>query len=149
MVRLATCDDLDFLDLNDPLLKREAIADKIDRGEVYVAQDGDRLVGLARYDHFCDLDPFLTLIMVLEGYRRKGVGTRLMEYWERQMIEKGHRFLLTSTEAAEDAQFFYRKLGYVDTGSIIFPGQDAIELVLIKQLRKPGEGFGPRQKEIL
>jgi GNAT superfamily N-acetyltransferase len=147
MVRLATLDDLDFLNRLDPLLRRAAIAEKIERGEVYVALDGEAPVGLARYDYFCDLDPFLTLIMVLEAYRGKGFGTRLMEYWEEQMKDKGHRFLLTSTEAAEDAQFFYRKLGYRDTGSIIFPGQDATELVLIKELRKPGEGFGPRQKE--
>ena len=146
MVRLAKLEDLGFLDQNDPLLKRDVIADKVERGEVYVAEDGDELVGLARYDFLCDLDPFLTLIYVLEAHRRKGFGTRLMEYWEQQMAEKGHRFLLTSTEAAEDAQFFYRKLGFEDTGSIIFPGQAAIELVLIKQLRKPGEGFGPRQK---
>jgi len=147
MVRLATHDDLDFLDCHDPLLKRDVIADKVDRGEVYVVEDGGKLIGLARYDFFCDLDPFLTLIYVLEAYRGKGFGTLLMEYWEQQMIGEGHRFLLTSTEAAEDAQFFYRKLGYTDTGSIIFPGQAAIELVLIKQLRKPGEGLGPRQKE--
>ena len=70
-----------------------------------------------------------------------------MRYWEQQMKEKGHRFLLTSTQADEDAQFFYRKLGYTDTGSILFPGQAATELLLLKPLRNVGEENGPRQKK--
>jgi GNAT superfamily N-acetyltransferase len=147
MIRLATQDDLEFLDKCDPLLMRDVLADKINRGEVYVAGNGDPLIGLARYDFFCDLDPFLTLIYILEPYRRKGFGTQLMEYWEQQMKKKGHRVLMTSTQADEDAQFFYRRLGYADSGSILFPGQKPTELVLVKQLRKVGQGVGPRQKK--
>lgn len=62
------------------------------------------------------------------------------------MKTKGHRCLLTSTQADEDAQFFYRKLGYKDTGAILFPGQAATELVLVKKLRKGELGTGPREK---
>jgi len=147
MIRLATQDDLEFLDKYDPLLMHDVLVDKINRGEVYVAGNDDQLTGFARYDFLCDLDPFLTLIYVLEPYRRKGFGTQLMEYWEQQMKEKGHRFLITSTQSDEDAQFFYRKQGYTDSGSILFPGQVPTELVLLKQLRKVGKGIGPRQKK--
>ena len=147
MARLATQDDLDFLDKHDPLLTRTVLVDKIERGEVYVAEKAGRLVGLARFNFFCDLDPFLSLILVLEPYRRQGIGSQLMQFWVQEMTQKGHRLLLTSTEADEDAQFFYRKLGFADTGSILFPGyQVATELVLLKRL-KAGKGVGPREKQ--
>ena len=134
MIRLATPDDLDFLDQYDRLLTRTALAGKIEREEVCVVERAGQLIGWARYNLFCDLDPFLTLIYVLEPYRRQGFGRQLMRYWEQQMKEKGHRFLLTCTQADEDAQFFYRKLGYTDTGALLLPGQAATELVLLKQL---------------
>ena len=36
----------------------------------------------------------------------------LMEYWEKDMKSQGYGMLLTSTQVDEDAQHFYRKLGY-------------------------------------
>ncbi len=145
-IRVATADDLDFLDRNDPLLTREVLEEKVAREEVYVAEEGGRRIGLARFDYLCDLDPFLTLLLVLEKHRKKGVGTRLMDFWEEQMKREGHRILLTSTEAAEDAQFFYRKIGFRDAGAILFPGQEAAELVLVKRLVEDDSWTGPRQK---
>ena len=147
MIRLAAHADLEFLDKYDTIMTRDVLTDKINRGEVYVAGNGDQLTGFVCYNFFCDLVPFLTLIYVLEPFRRKGLGTQLMAYWERQMKEKGHRFLMTSTQADEYAQFFYRKLGYADSGSILLPGQAPTELVLLKQIRKDGQGVGPRQKK--
>ena len=145
-IRTATQDDLDFLDQTDDLLIRAVLADKIDRSEIYVAVEDGRPVGLARYDFLCDLDPFLTLIYIREPHRRKGIGTQLMAHWEEEMRRAGHRVLLTSTQADEEAQFFYRKLGYSDSGAIFFPGQVAAELVLVKVLRPDIEATGPRQK---
>ena len=135
-IRLATPKDLDFLAEHERLLKRPALAIKIEREEIYVAEHDGQLVGWARYNLFCDLDPFLTLIYILEPYRRQGFGTRLIQHWELEMKKKGHRFVLTSTQADEDAQFFYRKLGYADSGSMLFPGQAATELVMLKRLAK-------------
>jgi GNAT superfamily N-acetyltransferase len=146
VIRPATEKDLDFLTAHDPLLAHEVLAHKIQYGEVYLAEQGGQRVGLARYAYFCDLEPFLTLILVLEPYRRQGIGTQLMKYWEQEMTAAGHRFLLTSTQADEDAQFFYRRLGYTDTGAIVFPGQAATELVLIKCLTNDESQHGPRQK---
>lgn len=40
MIRLATQDDLDFIDQHGPLLTRTVLADKIEREEVYVADSG-------------------------------------------------------------------------------------------------------------
>jgi len=137
MIRLATQDDLDFLDQHDRVLTRTTLAYKIERNEVYVVEREGKLIGWARYNLFCDLFPFLTLIYIVEGHRRQGFGSQLMRYWEQEMKAKGHRVLLTSTQANEDAQHFYRRIGYADTGAILFPGQAATELVLCKNLAPP------------
>jgi hypothetical protein len=41
--------------------------------------------------------------------------------------------VLTSTQSDEDAQHFYRRLGYRDCGVLILPGE-AGELMLLKEL---------------
>ncbi|MBD3334260.1 MAG: GNAT family N-acetyltransferase [Candidatus Eisenbacteria bacterium] len=146
IIRAAEQDDLDFLDRHDPLLRREILAEKVSRGEVYVAQEAGQCVALARFNYLCDLDPFLTLILVLEAHRRQGIGTRLMRHWEGEMRRRGHRVLLTSTEVDESAQQFYRKRGFADSGALLFPGQAAAELFLVKPLRPAAGGVGPRQK---
>ncbi len=56
-----------------------------------------------------------------------------MRRWEADMRELGHRLVLTSTQADESAQHFYRKLGYVDCGGLLLEGQ-ATELFLSKKL---------------
>ena len=43
----------------------------------------------------------------------------LMEYWEKDMKAQGYGMLLTSTQVNENAQHFYRKLGYKDCGGFV------------------------------
>lgn len=50
------------------------------------------------------------------------------------MKDRGFALVMTSTQADEDAQFFYRKVAYSDSGSMLFPGQAATEIVLSKNL---------------
>ena len=39
-----------------------------------------------------------------------------MEFWENEMKRKGYDLLLTSTQVNEEAQHFYRKLGFRAVG---------------------------------
>jgi ribosomal protein S18 acetylase RimI-like enzyme len=132
MIRSASEQDLDFLGQHDGHLNRARLLEKVRRGEVYVVEHDSKLIGLARYNLFCDLVPFLTNIHILAPYHRRGFGSQLIQYWEQQMKAQGHTLVLTSTQADEEAQFFYRKLGYRDTGALLLPGQEATELVLCK-----------------
>ena len=53
------------------------------------------------------------------------------------MRQKGHRLLLTSTRSDEEAQHFYRRLGYQDAGGLLLtaPGyQQPLELFLAKTI---------------
>ena len=95
-------------------------------------------IGILRYNLFWDNIPFCTLLYISDKYQRQGYGKKLMEYWENEMEAKGYSFVLTSTQANEEAQHFYRKLGYRDCGSLIMK-EEPTELFLIKELKRTGK----------
>ena len=83
-----------------------------------ISDDGDR-AGIMRYNLFWDNTPFLTLIYLEEKYRERGIGKAALLYWENEMRRLGYKFVMTSTQADENAQHFYRKLGYIDAGCLV------------------------------
>ena len=58
-----------------------------------------------------------------------------MEHWQEDMKKQGYGLLLISTQVDEQAQHFYRKIGYQDCGSLILyvPGfQQPMEMFMSK-----------------
>jgi ribosomal protein S18 acetylase RimI-like enzyme len=103
----------------------------------YVISDVDKPIGIMRFNLFLDNTPFLTHIYFDEYYRGKGFGKQAMSYWENEMREFGYRMVMTSTQVDEQAQHFYRKLGYKDRGGIFFdntPFEQPQEMFMIKVL---------------
>ena len=103
----------------------------------YIIRDGQKPVGIMRYNLFWDNIPFLTLIYFEEPHRRKGFGTEAMACWESEMRSLGHPMVMTSTQADEGAQHFYRKLGYGDTGCLVMnipPFEQPLEILLAKAI---------------
>lgn len=68
------------------------------------------------------------------GRRHKQQNARLVEHWENAQRVAGFDSVMTSTLATENAQHLYRRLGYVDSGCLLLPG-DPLEIVLRKPLR--------------
>ncbi|WP_277405636.1 GNAT family N-acetyltransferase [Lacrimispora xylanisolvens] len=103
----------------------------------YVLLEDNIPYGLLRYNLFWDNTPFCTMLYVDSGSRGRGYGKKLMEFWEKDMESMGYGMLMTSTQVDEDAQHFYRKLGYQDSGGLIIniPGyEQPMELFLIKKI---------------
>lgn len=101
----------------------------------YVLLEEGNPVGLLRYNLFWDNTPFGTLLFVDWNYQKKGYGRMLMQHWEEDMKRKGYGMVMTSTQVDEDAQHFYRKLGYKDCGGFVVdvPGyEQPMEMFLIK-----------------
>lgn len=71
--------------------------------------------------------------MIVESARGQGHGSRAVRAWENEMKERGCNVVLTSTQADEQAQHFWRKLGYADCGMLLLPGKPA-ELFLQRAL---------------
>ena len=132
-VAFAGPDDLDFLVAEDHHVNRDVIRDKIARREVMVAHVEDRRVGFLRHGYFWDEIPFMNLLWVEEQSRGKGYGTQLVSFWESEMRKLRHYSVMTSSLSSERAQHLYRRLGYVDVGSLLMP-DEPLEIVFLKGL---------------
>ena len=103
----------------------------------YVICDSGKPVGVMRYNLFWDSIPFLTLIYIEEAFRGKGLGKNAVQYWENEMRESGYPMTMTSTQADEQAQQFYRSLGYRDAGCLVLdkpPYAQPLEIFLTKYI---------------
>lgn len=103
----------------------------------YIVYDAEKPIGIMRYNLMWDIIPFLTLIYLDEHSRGKGFGKQSILYWENEMRGLGFKMVMTSTRVDEEAQHFYRKLGYLDRGSLFLdntPIEQAQEMVMIKIL---------------
>ncbi|MCI8810173.1 MAG: GNAT family N-acetyltransferase [Oscillibacter sp.] len=90
-------------------------------------------VGWLRFNLFWDKIPFMNMLYFLKGHRGKGYGRRLTCFWEKEMMEGGYKNVMTSTRSDEQAQFFYRKMGYQDCGALRLP-DEPFEMILLKIL---------------
>lgn len=134
-IDFATDLDFEYIRNQDRHLSESLILSKIKGNEIYIIRDqDDQNIGWMRYGYFWDNTPFMNLIWLDEPYRNKGIGKQVVLFWEEQMKEKGFNFIMTSTQADEGAQHFYRKLGYKDAGSLILDTQP-LEIFFAKLLK--------------
>ena len=121
----------------DRHLPPEGFDEKVRTRQGYVLAEDDEITGILRYNFFWDNTPFCTLLYIAAGHRGLGHGRRLMEHWEREMRSCGFGMVMTSTQVDEEAQHFYRKLGYKDAGGFVvdLPGYgQPMELMMVKGL---------------
>ncbi len=131
--RLASTSDLYFLGEVDRHVSPEVLIDVVSAGRVMVVDVNGLPVGFLRWGLFWDQVPFMNLLWVLPDWRGRGVGTALVDAWEKSQLIAGHNMVLTSTVSAETSQHLYRRLGYVDSGALLLPDEPA-ELLLRKAL---------------
>ncbi len=116
--------------------------EKVRNRQAYVCVMDGRIIGILRFNLFWDSIPFCTMLYIDDGYRRRGYGRQLMERWEQDMKAAGCGMVMTSTQVNEEAQHFYRRLGYKDAGGFIVdvPGyEQPMEMIMIKALQgEPG-----------
>lgn len=86
---------------------------------VVTARDGDRLVGLIRAVGDGLTIIYIQDVLVLQAYRNRGIGSRLMACMIERYQNVRQKVLLT--EEAPDVRCFYEKQGFVscDRGSLV------------------------------
>lgn len=132
-IRKAVQDDAIAISLHDNWCPEKIIIEKIEKGEIFVVYNGDIFAGWLRYGFFWDNTPFLYMLHLLSEYRGKGIGKRLVVYWEAEMKKAGYNILLTSTAQTETAQHFYEKLGYRAIGSFTLENEP-MEILFSKKI---------------
>ena len=136
-IRYATENDKLFWYTLDKHLSESEFALKVRDRRGYIISDSDNPIGIMRYNLFWDNTPFLTLLHIAELYQAKGFGRQAMLQWENEMRSLGYKMVMTSTQVDEQAQHFYRKLGYMDRGYLILddtPFEQPQEIIMIKVL---------------
>ena len=136
-IRYITSEDKFFWYSIDKHLPEEEFDKKVRDKQGYVLFVENKPVGLLRYNLFWDNTPFCTMLFIEKQHQKKGFGRSLIEHWEQDMRTQGYGMVLTSTQVDEDAQHFYRKLGYKDCGGLTVdvPGyEQPMELFMVKQL---------------
>lgn len=134
-IRFADGKDYDYLVSHDPHVTSEMMKKKIEQREVIVIIDGGQILGWLRFGYLWDVIPFMNMLYIEEKYRRKGLGTKLVEFWENEMGKMGYDKVMTSSNSDEQAQHFYRKLGYRDCGALLLP-DEPLEIIFLKVLEK-------------
>lgn len=132
-MRVADTRDIEVLVEADRHVDGRELRRVIDAGRVTVCVVDGYLVGWLRWGLFWDEIPFINMLFVMKPDRGKGFGTGLIQHWEDQRRAAGYRTVMTATPAGEMVQHLYRRLGYVDRGSLMLPGEP-LDLLLTKAL---------------
>lgn len=118
-IRYVQPEDKGFWYRLDKHLSEQEFNHKISQKRGYVLLENHIPIGLLRYNLFWDNTPFCTMLFIDWQHQGNGYGKKLMTYWEHDMKSQGYGMLLTSTQVDEQAQHFYRKLGYKDCGGFV------------------------------
>lgn len=133
MIRYAELKDIELLKMYDKHISYEELNNSIKLKRIIVMYADNRFVGWLRYNLFWDNIPFMNMLYFLDRERNKGYGSKILSFWEEKMKQNGYNFVMTSTQSNEQAQFFYRKHNYIDSGSLILP-EEPLEIIFYKKL---------------
>ncbi|GAA3400237.1 GNAT family N-acetyltransferase [Paenibacillus hodogayensis] len=133
-MEFATESDYTYILEHDKHVLDALILSKIHGKEIIMLRDQeDATIGWVRYGYFWDNTPFMNMIWVDEEYRKKRIGKQAVLFWENEMRKMGHKLVMTSTLSNEEAQHFYRKLGYKDAGCLLL-SNEPLEIIMTKDL---------------
>ncbi|MFD1361792.1 GNAT family N-acetyltransferase [Lentibacillus salinarum] len=107
----------------------------VTKNSVFVAEtDNGEIVGFAtggkEREGECEgYDGELYAIYILEGYQGKGIGIKLVRSVAEELVREGFNAMLVWVLEANDAKYFYKKLGAkkIDTADITIAGANLKE----------------------
>ena len=134
IIRMAALPDLPFLAEHDRHITPAELDCSIRLSRVLIMETAaGEPIGWLRWHLFWENTPVMIMLYLREDDRMQGYGRALTRHWEQLLREKGYAAAMTSTQANEGSQHFYRHLGYTDIGGFLQPGE-AYELILFKTL---------------
>lgn len=128
-IRNANKGDHLILSRLDPHLNEMMQMEKIERSEVLICESNDEIIGVVRYSLFWDQIPFVNWIWVDPDRRRGSIGRRLIHEIALVARRLDRGIILASTQADEEAQHFYRRIGFKDIGGFVLENEP-LEIVM-------------------
>jgi GNAT superfamily N-acetyltransferase len=93
----------------------------LEKGKFLIAEDGGVLLGCAYIELRSDRS-YLGLLSVDPARQKAGLGSQIMTACEEYCAKVGSRFMdLRIVNVREELPRFYRRMGYVETGTEPFP----------------------------
>jgi len=130
----ANINDFSFLDLIDLHISEVELIKSIQNHRIYIMyDDNNKFIGVLRYNLFWDNTPFINFIFINKQYRNKGYGSKLLKYFEEEIISKKYKIVLSSSPSNELGQHFFRKNGYLDCGELSLPNEP-LEIIFYKEI---------------
>lgn len=131
--RRATLDDLTFV-AQDGYLAEDVVRQKIEAGDVFVAECAGERAGYLRLEYLWSKLPYVELIRVLAPHRRRGVGRSLLAFAEADAVARGHTVLYSSSQADEpEPQAWHRRMGFVECGFLAGVNEGGIGEVFFRK----------------
>lgn len=117
-VRLARAEEVEFVG-QDRYLPDEVLERKVRDGEVLIATIGPEPVGYLRLEYLWSRVPYIALVRVIDGHRRRGVGRAMLAATESLLRSRGMTALYSSSQADEpEPQAWHRRVGFEECGII-------------------------------
>jgi len=137
-VRFAEPKDLDFCVKSDYKHVGEGmIKRKIEEKAVILAELDGKPVGYLRIEYWWLKIPYISLIIVDEEHRRKGVGTFMIKFLEEYLIRNGHKVLYSSSQVNEPGpQMWHRRAGFEECGCIAGINEGGIGEIFFRKVLK-------------
>ena len=108
MIRYAVSDDIEILKKYEHCISEAELKNCIGLSRVLLMFENGAFAGWLRFGLFWDNTPFMNMLYILDGFRGRGCGSRLVGFWENEMLAMGYKKVMTSTLSNENAQFFYQ-----------------------------------------
>lgn len=134
-IRYVENKDKEFVMSIDKHVNDKSFENRVYTKSGYVIWEDGCPIGVMVHCILWDNLPFLNFIYVKEEYRGKGYASQAMKQWEDDMRKQGYKMVLISTQVDESAQSFYRKIGYIDCGGLLFnetPFEQPMEMFMRK-----------------
>lgn len=132
-IRFAEISDAEKIAEYDKHISLKELESIIKLKRVYLAERNNKFAGWLRYNLFWDNTPFMNMIYILEEYRGKESGRKLVEVWETGMKKLGYNIVMTSSSSEEYGQHFFINLGYNAVGGFM-PDREPYEIIFSKKL---------------
>jgi GNAT superfamily N-acetyltransferase len=133
MLRAAQDTDFAFLRDFSSEPRDDRLRAQIQDGRLRIIESAEGPLGFIKFYVLWEVLPFIEVIMIRNDCRGRGIGRAAVRAWEAEMSARAFQRAITSTQADETAQCFWRRVGYQDCGSLVLPGRP-VELFMYRDI---------------